>query len=105
MPWIIIQRVTLPLSVFFHFHAAVVYSQLIKEVYSVRDDGTHQGPREIALKILRSLSHAGMSPPGPRRGLGASQTGSGPVKHQIKYKVLYPEWPFNDIIPNLTFLT
>jgi Otopetrin len=38
MPWIIIQRVTLPLSVFFHFHAAVVCSQLFKEVYTVREE-------------------------------------------------------------------
>ena len=33
MPWIIIQRVTLPLAVFFHFHSAVVFIELFKEVY------------------------------------------------------------------------
>lgn len=33
MPWVIIQRVTLPLAVFFRFHSAVVNIELWKEVY------------------------------------------------------------------------
>ena len=33
MPWVIIQRVTLPLAVFFRFHSAVVSIELWKEVY------------------------------------------------------------------------
>jgi hypothetical protein len=38
MPWIIIQRVTLPLAVFFHFHSAVVFIELFKEVYDDNDE-------------------------------------------------------------------
>jgi hypothetical protein len=34
MPWVLIQRVTLPLAVFFRFHSAVVSIELWKEVYS-----------------------------------------------------------------------
>jgi len=37
MPWIIIQRVTLPLAVFFHFHSAVVFIELFKEVFSKKE--------------------------------------------------------------------
>ena len=33
MPWVLIQRVTLPLAVFFRFHSAVVSIELWKEVY------------------------------------------------------------------------
>lgn len=33
MPWIIIQRVTLPLAVFFRFHSAVISIELWKQVY------------------------------------------------------------------------
>ena len=33
MPWVIIQRVTLPLTVFFRFHSAVVNIELWKDVY------------------------------------------------------------------------
>ena len=38
MPWIIIQRVTLPLTVFFYFHSAVVFVELFKEVFDDRDE-------------------------------------------------------------------
>ena len=34
MPWVLIQRVTLPLAVFYRFHSAVVSIELCKEVYS-----------------------------------------------------------------------
>ena len=34
MPWVLIQRVTLPLAVFFRFHSAVVNIELWKEVYA-----------------------------------------------------------------------
>ena len=37
MPWIIILRVTLPLAVFFHFHSAVVFVELFKEVFTEKD--------------------------------------------------------------------
>ncbi len=37
MPWIIIQRVTLPLAVFFHFHSAVVFVELFKEVFTEKE--------------------------------------------------------------------
>jgi hypothetical protein len=47
MPWIVIQRVTLPLSVFFHFHAAVVCSQLFKEVYTVKEAVDDDGEQVI----------------------------------------------------------
>ena len=33
MPWIIIQRVTLPFAVLFRFHSAVICFELWKEVY------------------------------------------------------------------------
>jgi len=38
MPWVIIQRVTLPLAVFFRFHSSVVSIELWKEVYYVEED-------------------------------------------------------------------
>ena len=38
MPWIVIQRVTLPLAVFFHFHSAVVFVELFKEVFDADRD-------------------------------------------------------------------
>ena len=43
MPWIIIQRVTLPLAVFFRFHSAVISIELWKGVYleMETDDGKH----------------------------------------------------------------
>ena len=40
MPWIIIQRVTLPLAVFFRFHSAVISIELWKGVYKKVDE-TH----------------------------------------------------------------
>ena len=33
MPWILIQRITLPLCVFFRFHSTVVLSELWKNSY------------------------------------------------------------------------
>ena len=36
MPWVIIQRVTLPLTVFFRFHSSVVNIEMWKEVYNVK---------------------------------------------------------------------
>jgi hypothetical protein len=44
MPWITIQRVTLPLAVFFHFHSAVVCIELFKEVFARKKtfDSTNQ---------------------------------------------------------------
>jgi hypothetical protein len=38
LPWIIIQRVTLPLVVFYHFHSGVVFIELFKEVYDDNDE-------------------------------------------------------------------
>jgi hypothetical protein len=34
--------VTLPLAVFFHFHSAVVFVELFKEVFADKEE--HQGP-------------------------------------------------------------
>ena len=39
MPWITIQRVTLPLAVLFRFHSAVVSFELWKRVYKKENDG------------------------------------------------------------------
>ena len=33
MPWIIIQRVTLPIAIFFRFHSAVINIELWKNIY------------------------------------------------------------------------
>ena len=38
MQWIVIQRVTLPLVIFFHFHSAVVFMELFKEVFDEESD-------------------------------------------------------------------
>ena len=46
MPWIIIQRVTLPLAVFFHFHSAVVFIELFKEVYDDNEQEEEDGEGE-----------------------------------------------------------
>jgi len=37
-PWIIIQRITLPLCVFFRFHSTVVFAELWKSCYRLRKD-------------------------------------------------------------------
>ena len=37
MSWVLIQRVTLPLAVFFRFHSAVVSIELWKEVYASKE--------------------------------------------------------------------
>ena len=44
MPWVLIQRITLPLAVFFRFHSAVVSIELWKEVYCEKNeqDQNHQ---------------------------------------------------------------
>jgi len=39
-PWIIIQRITLPLCVFFRFHSTVVLAELWKSCYIIRKDQT-----------------------------------------------------------------
>lgn len=36
-PWVIIQRITLPLCVFFRFHSTVVFAELWKNVYKKRE--------------------------------------------------------------------
>ena len=41
MPWIIIQRVTLPLAVFFRFHSSVISIELWKAVYVRQDEAQH----------------------------------------------------------------
>ena len=38
MPWVLIQRITLPLAVFFRFHSAVVSIELWKEVYCEKNE-------------------------------------------------------------------
>ena len=38
MPWVLIQRITLPLAVFFRFHSAVVSIELWKEVYCEKSE-------------------------------------------------------------------
>ena len=38
MPWVLIQRVTLPLAVFFRFHSAVVSIELWKDVYAFKEE-------------------------------------------------------------------
>ena len=42
MPWVLIQRVTLPLAVFYRFHSAVVSIELCKEVYSGNSTETEE---------------------------------------------------------------
>jgi hypothetical protein len=63
MPWIVVQRVTLPLAVFFHFHSAVICSQLFKEIYAgknivERNNNHHKNStgRRLTLYLLRTLS-------------------------------------------------
>jgi hypothetical protein len=62
MPWIVVQRVTLPLAVFFHFHSAVICSQLFKEIYAgkniVERNNNHKNStgRRLTLYLLRTLS-------------------------------------------------
>jgi hypothetical protein len=51
MPWIVIERVTLPLAVFFHFHSAVVCSQLFKEVYAVKEDEEERSDDHVEVKL------------------------------------------------------
>ena len=44
--WILIQRLTLPLLIFFHFHSAVVFIELFKEVFDAEpedQDGDERG--------------------------------------------------------------
>ena len=36
-PWIVIQRITLPLSVFFRFHSTVVFTELWKKCYIIKN--------------------------------------------------------------------
>ena len=42
MPWILIQRVTLPLTVFFHFHSTVVFVELFKEVFDEKESAEQE---------------------------------------------------------------
>lgn len=52
MPWVLIQRVTLPLAVFFRFHSAVVSIELWKEVYASREDQHNQvGGDQLSLQM------------------------------------------------------
>ena len=43
MPWIIIQRVTLPVAIFFRFHSAVISIELWKAIYL---SGEHTDTKE-----------------------------------------------------------
>ena len=36
LPWVVIQRITLPLCVFFRFHSTVVLAELWKNCYRVK---------------------------------------------------------------------
>jgi hypothetical protein len=40
--WTIIQRVTIPMAIFFHFHSAVVFIELFKEVFA-SEQGDDEG--------------------------------------------------------------
>ena len=42
MSWVIIQRVTLPLAVFFRFHSCVISIELWKGVYARHEECTQQ---------------------------------------------------------------
>eukprot|EP00094_Tigriopus_californicus_P008151 TCALIF_07847-PA protein Name:"Similar to Otop1 Otopetrin-1 (Mus musculus)" AED:0.73 eAED:0.73 QI:0/0/0/0.33/0.6/0.5/6/0/408 len=42
MPWVIIQRVTLPLTIFFRFHSAVVNIEMWKNIYNVHPASQHE---------------------------------------------------------------
>jgi hypothetical protein len=53
MPWIIIQRVTLPLAVFFHFHSAVVFIELFKEVFTEKEDESEDISRSNSTSFYR----------------------------------------------------
>ena len=45
MSWVLIQRVTLPLAVFFRFHSAVVSIELWKEVYASKAEEVREIPQ------------------------------------------------------------
>ena len=51
MSWVLIQRVTLPLAVFFRFHSAVVSIELWKEVYASKPED-ETGERQNHLREL-----------------------------------------------------
>ena len=51
MSWVLIQRVTLPLAVFFRFHSAVVSIELWKEVYASKPED-EAGERQYQLRDL-----------------------------------------------------
>eukprot|EP00095_Tigriopus_kingsejongensis_P008824 maker-scaffold280_size224562-snap-gene-0.12 protein:Tk08824 transcript:maker-scaffold280_size224562-snap-gene-0.12-mRNA-1 annotation:"conserved hypothetical protein" len=74
MPWVIIQRVTLPLMVFFRFHSAVVNMEMWKDIYSnanIRSINTHSN-------VLSDLSLPRRTFEGPGvRGGDISMEGGG----------------------------
>lgn len=60
MPWVIIQRVTLPLFVFFRFHSAVVNMELWKDVYSNGNIRSKSQPDMVLRR--RDFSGTGVRP-------------------------------------------
>jgi hypothetical protein len=55
MPWIIIQKVTLPLAVFFHFHSAVVFIELFKEVFDDKEESDGEAGPEGGVQANHSF--------------------------------------------------
>ena len=53
MPWIIIQRITLPLCVFFRFHSTVVLSELWKQCYRIERGSNHEKERKTTKAELK----------------------------------------------------
>ena len=47
MPWIIIQRVTLPLAVFFRFHSSVISIELWKAVYARQEEAEQNNEADL----------------------------------------------------------
>ena len=58
MPWVLIQRITLPLAVFFRFHSAVVSIELWKEVYCEKNeqDQNHEIDMDTLPSNVRRLN-------------------------------------------------
>ena len=48
MSWVIIQRVTLPLAVFFRFHSCVISIELWKGVYATHEESVQSNDTDIA---------------------------------------------------------
>ena len=57
IPWTIIQRVTLPLTVFYYFHSAVVFIELFKEVFADHEHSEPEGKPNLAFSGSKENLH------------------------------------------------